>query len=151
MILEIVIKEVLQAGDEFLCRWFCPFCKEPNLTDYPIDGCSRCAASFMNPMYCFEKTNRRLLAGTYRKHKGGLGKKTIQAMIRMQANECCYCHEQMKIPNVEHNKPLAVGGTNQPSNLALAWFRCNSLAGAKFFKNFYEKQMYVLMRRSQAD
>ncbi|MEL6354443.1 MAG: HNH endonuclease signature motif containing protein [Cyanobacteria bacterium J06627_28] len=54
----------------------------------------------------------------------------IQAQVRRRADHLCeYCHASEKWQyvrfTVDHIVPLALGGSNEPNNLALACFHCN--------------------------
>lgn len=59
---------------------------------------------------------------------------------------CAYCDKDISQIqyHVDHVLSLAVGGTNNVNNLALACPTCNLKAGAKAFQSFMHKKMYLL-------
>lgn len=142
---ELEVAEVIQAGDNFLLRYSCPRCKEENLEGFPLSNCYSCKLD--HSQYVVDipsRVNFRLLCGTRRKNY--ISKKTIRALQEIQKGMCAYCDEPMNTGiHVEHIVPLAVGGTNSPSNLCLACPDCNRRAGRKAFHSFFAKRDYVRM------
>lgn len=140
------IDEVIQAGDIFLCRFRCPQCSTINLSDFRGLLCDRCAIDFTDrPVLKPSRNQLRLLAGTERKQKAGVGIKAIRAMYAQQEGACAYCACELEEQyDVEHIIPLSFGGTNNLSNLCLSCRNCNALAGDLVFQDFYQKQAYIM-------
>lgn len=55
---------------------------------------------------------------------------------------CQYCGESAAA--IDHVNPVSLGGTSEPSNLALACQRCNSKLGNKPFASIQEKRSWIL-------
>lgn len=90
------VKEFIQAGDTFLLKFNCPNCSDELLAGFPLTCCTFCLHALNN--YGFDTPLRkevRLLAGSFRKRKGGLSKKKIAWLIRAQEGYCAYCYLEM--------------------------------------------------------
>lgn len=63
--------------------------------------------------------------------------------------QCQYCGYSLKNSpdfralHIDHLKPWSAGGSNKMDNLVVACSKCNSKAGNKWFKSFYEKKKYI--------
>lgn len=76
---------------------------------------------------------RKQLAG------GSFDESDVKHLLSAQRGMCCYCGCTMGGKHtVEHLVPLSRGGTNWPSNLALACGPCNARKGAKTVEEFLE-------------
>lgn len=70
---------------------------------------------------------------------GSFDEADVQRLLSAQRGMCCYCGCTMGGKHtVEHLVPLSRGGTNWPSNLALACSPCNARKGAKTVEEFLE-------------
>jgi 5-methylcytosine-specific restriction endonuclease McrA len=142
------ILEVIQAGDVFLLVFKCPGCGEKQVRGYPLSKCQACPKDLAPLEVVVTRAERRLLTGSVRKHR--LGKRKIQKLMTALGGACAYCYKRLEENfHVEHIVPLAVGGTNDMSNLTLACPECNLVAGSKYFNSFELKQRYVLARKKQ--
>lgn len=146
--MEILIREVIQAGDNFLFHWDCPNCFHANLTGYPIGYCDGCSKNF-SKLPIMRNPNRsgfRLLAGTKRKTRIGI--KVVRRLLAISGGCCSYCSESVKETyQIDHIMPVSLGGTNEISNLCVSCRKCNSIAGARAFNSFTDKRVYILDRR----
>lgn len=70
----------------------------------------------------------------------------IASLLSGQCACCCYCDGDISggKHTVEHLQPLSRGGSNWPSNLALACSSCNACKGAKTVQEFLE---FLALRR----
>jgi 5-methylcytosine-specific restriction endonuclease McrA len=144
------LTEVIQAGDVFLVSFRCPNCGQKCLSDFRQAECRSCDSEFTDrPVKVpTHRSHTRLLVGTERKPKAGLGKKQIRILLEQQGNECGYCGAPLFSEfHIEHIIPLGFGGTNNLSNLCIACPPCNLAAGGLVFQDFYQKQQYVIMKR----
>lgn len=144
----IEVKEISQYGDHFLARFDCPICST-ELFGSIDQKCHICSKDFRSYPFDLSKVYHRLIIGTKRKRH--IGKKIIRDLMAIQENKCAYCSVsfQEKEMNVEHIKPLAVGGTNNIGNLCLSCIDCNSIASSFYFTNFYKKREYILTERKK--
>jgi len=142
------IKETLQCGDNWLLHFICPNCNNKTLSGYPMSTCGDCNYNLkLNPLD-FSKATKRIEAGTFRKRKGGLTKKLVLQILEEQNKKCAYCSLDLNDSYcVEHIIPLAVGGSNNISNLVLACNKCNLIAGSLYFNDFQAKRCYILNKR----
>ena len=80
-------------------------------------------------------TRSKLCAPCARESRFGV---TVEFLAERDGTACSICGEQvdmtirrvsgsMFFPSIDHVKPRAHGGTNDPDNLALAHFRCNAV------------------------
>lgn len=149
---QITVTHVKQAGSTFLLSYNCPSCNEPELGTYPFKKCTSCGAD-LTTCFAMLPTDRRhftLLTGTFRKRKGGMSKKKIKLLLELQEFTCAYCSCCLRAPGfeVEHVLPVAVGGTNNISNLVLSCKLCNLIGGARAFKSLSDKREYIILRRN---
>lgn len=54
-----------------------------------------------------------------------------QAVINRDGLSCRYCGQDSPSPQIDHVLPLALGGTNEMSNLTVACRSCNASKGSK--------------------
>ncbi len=74
-------------------------------------------------------------------------KKTSKTYVHECWNyRCCYCGSQKDL-TIDHLRPLAKGGTNDISNLASAWQKCNLSKGNKKLEDWYKHQSFFLEER----
>lgn len=69
----------------------------------------------------FEKPERR----------GNIAARIIEAVTRREGKKCTYCGDMNGPFDLDHIFPVARGGTDDPSNLTWACYRCNRSKGAK--------------------
>lgn len=80
-------------------------------------------------------TRSRLCASCRRQSRFGV---TVEFLAGRDGTDCSICGEQIDMavrrssgslfyPSIDHVKPRALGGTNDPDNLALAHFWCNAV------------------------
>ena len=146
----IEILEIVQAGDVFLLKVFCPLCGRHLFCGFPLSKCPDCGDDISNnPLMLHPETRRRCLVGTERKTR--LGKRLVQRMLLDQEWLCAYCYCNLRDVefHVEHIKPLCVGGDNTRANLCISCAPCNLKAGSKVFSSFRAKQDYILEKRSK--
>lgn len=145
----ITINEVKQAGDVFLLFFNCIHCEYKNIGSYPLNFCDNCKENFSESEIILprRKQDMILLCGT--KRKNHFGKRTIQKLFALSGGACAYCLQSFNRTayEVEHIKPLAVGGGNEISNLVLSCRQCNAIAGSKCFNGFDQKRKYILNAR----
>jgi|SRR6185437_480199 len=62
-----------------------------------------------------------------------------ERLSEAQGHRCCWCACDLRThkPTLEHILPVVCGGTDDPSNLAIACARCNVLRGALMEFRFY--------------
>lgn len=146
-VLEILTKSVSQYGDVFIMRYFCPVCRSEF---FEPDGkiVCECGFNFRNVVFDIKKAQRILVTGTRRKFR--FSKKIIRQMYDDQDGKCAYCFVSINGGyEVEHIRPLAVGGTNNKENLCLSCTKCNRIASSKVFDDFYDKQRYIVNTRKK--
>jgi len=75
---------------------------------------------------------------------GHHSEKEIEALYKLQKGECYYCGNKLgklgikKAFDKDHIKPLAMGGTNWLSNIALSCQPCNNKKHSKSEKEFWQ-------------
>lgn len=140
---------MVQAGDNFLIKWACPYCKHRNFNTYPIGRCDACRKDTSGLPLILPKlrTGRRLLTGTRRKRRP-ISTYIIRQIMEEQDGCCAYCGLCFgQSFEVEHVLALSVGGTNNRDNLVLSCKPCNLTAGPKYFSTFSAKKFYILSSR----
>lgn len=70
----------------------------------------------------------------------------IHNLYSMQKGKCAGCFKKLKGKDyhVDHVQPLALGGTNWPSNLQLMCPTCNMSKGGRPAEEFYQKRGFLL-------
>lgn len=145
---EIVIKEVVRAGDIMLFKYACPYCAAQQFSGAPVPPCSDCQRSLAEFLLNLKNSGKRVLVGSWRKPRHIL-KKHIKTLREIQSNQCAYCDQFLVDFHIDHILPLAGGGTNNLDNLVLACPPCNLLASSFIFNDFLAKKEFVIMRRKQ--
>jgi 5-methylcytosine-specific restriction endonuclease McrA len=142
---ELNVFEVIRAADVFLFRFKCPECDETLMTGEAPGKCFSCSADLSRAVLKLERSDKRVLCGSWRKPKGGLTKKKIQALYSMQEGYCAYCDSDLRTVeyHVDHVLPLAAGGTNDVRNLVLACPCCNLRASSFIFRDYLAKRAYL--------
>lgn len=146
---EIYVRELVQAGDSRLIHFNCPDCKAKCFTDLYDPHCNTCEANFStSPVNLPTSRSRfRLLSGGKRKAVR-LNKAVVHQLLNEADGYCAYCDGPHTASyHIEHIIPVAVGGTNNISNLAISCPTCNVLAGSKVFPTVMAKRLYVLHKR----
>lgn len=139
------VYKVTQCGDYFMMHFDCFECGEPQFQSHTNFSCNSCSNSFKNLILDVSKAEKHYLVGSLRKKRYTFRKKTLQEMYKEQDEKCAYCFIDLNHNyDIEHIKPLCVGGTNTKNNICLSCNRCNSLAGSKYFSDFFAKQRYIL-------
>lgn len=148
--MELHIKGVSQAGDTFLLAFACPTCNNHQFQGYPLKGCNDCWTMFENMPLLLPRHRKHytLLAGTKRKHLSS-NKALIRKLFAIQGNICMYCDCDLAELeyHIDHIVPLAVGGSNNISNLCIACKRCNLLASSFVFNSLFAKRVFLLKRK----
>lgn len=80
-------------------------------------------------------TRKTIIITTQRYHMWRISKSYIvwrNNQRQLQRNKCFYCQCSLKnvMTNVEHVKPISLGGTNKYSNLVLSCKECNKAKGS---------------------
>lgn len=149
ILVEISVKEVVQAGDVFLLRFPCAKCATEVFTSFPCTTCPECLADLAECSFRVSKTRagQRLVVGTRRKKQ--IGKKIIRMLLEIQEGLCAYCGAAFGAYETDHILPLSVGGTNDADNLCLCCPECNRFAGSRVFADFNGKRKFILSRRKE--
>lgn len=66
--------------------------------------------------------------------------KLREATFERDAYTCQYCHTKGEALECDHITPLAKGGTNEPSNLVTACYRCNRSKRAKQIHEWHGRE-----------
>lgn len=143
----IEIQETIQAGDTFLIKFDCAYCRSSNLNGWKDLVCSHCkklAGTFFE--FDGSKKKFRCISGTKRKAIR-FRKKTIKMLIEIQNDCCAYCDSPLEDFHIDHVVPLAFGGSNNSDNLVLSCKYCNTKAGSKVFLSFSDKRDWILTSR----
>lgn len=145
---EIKTIEVLRALDVYLAKFNCPYCGDLCLKGFTDMGkCENCGRDLSNLVIDLENAGRRnLVASVTKTQRKRIGKKLVRQLYDEQNGCCAYCDKPLKDYHVDHIIPVFVGGSNRRDNLVIACPRCNHVAGAKFFKTFYDKRNYLQCR-----
>lgn len=144
----LIITEVVQCGDNFLCHLSCPVCLSSLFQVFPILNCKDCGASFYLAEIELPKKRSgfRYLAGT--KRKNYINKKVIRDLLEAQGRACGYCDKVLVDGyHIDHIIPLRVGGTSRKENLCVTCPSCNFIAGSKEFQTFAAKKNYILTKK----
>lgn len=145
-LLEIRVREVVQAGDVFLMHINCPRCRRGMFGAYPVIGCGDCGMTFEAAVYTLPTHRKffRLLAGTRRKSLR-YQKRTIATLLEIQDRSCAYCDVPFLDTEyeIDHVLPITAGGTNLMRNLALACSPCNQAASNRVFPDFLAKRLWL--------
>lgn len=84
-----------------------------------------------------DRLRRAMLADCGGKHSHS----DIETLMAKQCGQCRYCKADLELGfHVDHRMPLALGGSNDPSNLQLLCPRCNRSKGAKH-PDIYERSL----------
>lgn len=81
------------------------------------------------------------------RRRGATGKFTkadIDRLFLFQKGKCTVCKDRLVKFDVDHVMPLALGGTNDPSNLQLLCPPCNNVKGAKHPVQFMQERGMLL-------
>jgi 5-methylcytosine-specific restriction endonuclease McrA len=142
--------EVLRALDCFLFKVTCGACGEISLVGIELFKCPSCETVW-GAGFDLEHAGKRNLTcvpDEKRRRRKGLGKRTVQTLMNIQAGQCAYCSRdlfQFEM-HIDHIIPSCIGGTNNLNNLVLTCSRCNLIASSKVFKDFDAKRAYVLSK-----
>lgn len=92
-----------------------------------------------NPEYMKLQKHRRRGAG------GFFTKKDIDFLMLSQKSKCVVCFTSLlKSKHIDHILPIALGGTNDPSNLQLLCPKCNRQKSAKHPVDFMQEKGFLL-------
>jgi 5-methylcytosine-specific restriction endonuclease McrA len=127
------IIERVQCGDVFLYR----------IEDDPTELVALSSAQ----IYDSGRMRRTLVVGSRRK-SGSVSKAIVKRLLEAQERQCLYCYRDLDREefHVDHIVPLAVGGTNEFSNLAIACKSCNLRKGALVFPDLASIRDYLARR-----
>lgn len=86
----------------------------------------------------------------YRKPRNANQPRRVEVLYRQQDGICAYCDRKMILASefedksglrctIDHIVPTSKGGTNHPSNLIGACYRCNNLKGDRPVEEFLER------------
>lgn len=67
---------------------------------------------------------------------GSFTQDDIEKLFEMQEGLCAYCEKSLNRYHIDHVLPLSLGGSSNPSNLALACVSCNLSKATKLPLNF---------------
>lgn len=92
-----------------------------------------------NPEYMKLQKHRRRGAG------GSFTKKDIDFLMSSQKSKCVVCFTSLlEGKHIDHILPIALGGTNDPSNLQLLCPKCNRQKSAKHPVDFMQEKGFLL-------
>lgn len=92
-----------------------------------------------NPEYMKLQKHRRRGAG------GSFSKKDIDFLMRSQKQKCVSCFTSLLDgKHIDHILPIALGGTNDPTNLQLLCPKCNREKSAKHPIDFMQSKGFLL-------
>lgn len=151
---EIMIKELVRAGDVILVKYDCPSCGSEHFTSFDEAICSNCGFSYINSPFNLEGCNKRnLVAFAKRNNRKQIKKKDVVYLLNLQEYCCAYCDANVRETSyhVDHIMPLAAGGTNNLDNLAIACPACNLKASSLVFLDLLSKRVYLRSKRFEYD
>lgn len=92
-----------------------------------------------NPDYMKMQKHRRRGAG------GSFSKKDIDFLMKSQNQKCVVCLTSIvETRHIDHILPIALGGTNHPSNLQILCPKCNRQKSAKHPIDFMQEKGFLL-------
>ena len=143
----IQVLEVIRAGDIFLFKVTCPACSEKTLTSSKAMYCD-CGLTDLTPVFDISLADKRVLAYNVKNNsRKKISKKIVRFLYDMQEGLCAYCSKKLDNYHVDHIYPLAAGGTNDISNLAISCPTCNLTASSFCFPDLAAKRNYILSKR----
>lgn len=146
------INKVLRCGGTYLLKYKCPYYDEGCLSGKDNMFCIDCGKEhghFIIDISCSIKKNIVAMDNEMARREVPV-RKTIKRMLQDQDNKCAYCCIELTCQyHIEHITPVCFGGNSKKDNLCLSCSTCNHTAGGLVFKDFQEKQEYILRKKGE--